>query len=207
MRGLVRATIQTLRHAVSRARLLRLGRVGRDVSVEGHVHFGFPRRIRVDSGCSIGRACALRANSEAAVGVWLGTDVSLKDGVVVNANQGRVEVQERSWLGPYCVVYGNAGVRIGRDTMIGAHTVITSVGHESHRLDEPMRTQPLVLGPVVIGDDVWIGAHCSILPGVTIGHGAIVGAGSVVTRDVAPYSIVTGVPARQTGSRSTREAA
>jgi len=205
--ALVRTAIRKLRRAASRARLLRLGQVGRDVTVDGQVHFGFPRRIRVDSGCSIGRGCALRANSDAPVGVWLAADVCLKDGVLLNANQGRVEVHERSWLGPYCVVYGNAGVRIGRDTMIGAHTVITSVGHESHRLDEPMRTQPLVLAPIVIEDDVWIGAHCSILPGVTIGHGAIVGAGSVVTRDVAPYSIVTGVPARQTGSRSAREAA
>lgn len=196
-----------LRRSASRVRLLRLGHVGREVSVDAHVHFGFPRRIRIDAGCSIGRGCALRANTEAPVGVSLGADVSLKDGVILNANQGRVEVEARGWLGPYCVVYGNAGVRIGRDTMIGAHTLITSVGHEWRRVDEPMRAQPLVLAPIVIEDDVWIGAHCSILPGVTIGRGAIVGAGSVVTHDVAPYSIVTGVPARPTGSRLAREAA
>ena len=56
----------------------------------------------------------------------------------------------------------------------------------------------------MIGDDVWIGAHCTITDGVTIGEGAVVGANSVVTRDVPAYAIVAGVPARVIGDRRKR---
>jgi galactoside O-acetyltransferase len=56
-------------------------------------------------------------------------------------------------------------------------------------------------GPIVVGDDVWIGANATVLRGITIGRGAVVGANSVVTRDVAPFSIVGGVPARVIGHR------
>ena len=64
----------------------------------------------------------------------------------------------------------------------------------------------LTKGPVVIGDDVWIGAGVRVLDGVRIGSGAIVGAGAVVTSDVAPNTIVAGVPARQISERRGREA-
>ena len=56
-------------------------------------------------------------------------------------------------------------------------------------------------GEIVIEDDVWIAANCTITPGTRIGHGAVVGAGAVVTRDVEPYAIVGGVPAHVIGSR------
>ncbi len=62
-----------------------------------------------------------------------------------------------------------------------------------------------VPGTVVIEEDVWIGANCVITPDVRIGRGAVVGAGAVVTRDVAPFAIVGGVPAREIGRRGQEE--
>ncbi len=64
---------------------------------------------------------------------------------------------------------------------------------------------PVSKGPVVIGNDVWLGWECLVLSGVTIGDGAVVGARAVVTRDVAPYSIVAGAPARRIGWRFEQE--
>lgn len=204
----MRTTLRCLRVALlGRARLWRVGTKGPGIEVEDGVHFASPRRIRLASGVTLGRGCTLRANTDSAAGISLAAGATLKDGVVLNANGGQVCVGARSWLGPFCVVYGNAGVSIGCDVMIAAHTVITSVGHEHSRLDLPMRAQPLELGPVRIEDDVWIGAHCTVLPGVTIGRGAIVGAGAVVTRDVPPFAIVSGIPARPVGSRLGRKAA
>ena len=63
---------------------------------------------------------------------------------------------------------------------------------------------PEVLAPVTVCDYAWVGSRAMILPGVTVGEGAVVAAGAVVTRDVAPYSVVAGVPARPVGTRSRK---
>ncbi len=87
-----------------------------------------------------------------------------------------------------------APVRIGDFCMIGPNTLITSVGHP---LSPAGRRQKLGKGePVTIGDDVWIGGNCTILPGVTIGSNVVVAAGAVVTKDVPDNCVVAGVPTR-----------
>jgi carbonic anhydrase/acetyltransferase-like protein (isoleucine patch superfamily) len=91
-------------------------------------------------------------------------------------------------------------IEIGRHCMIGPHCYITDHDH-GHELGRHISAQPLVSEPVKIHDDVWIGAGVIVLKGVTIGPNAIVGAGSVVTRDVASGDIMAGVPARVIGRR------
>jgi acetyltransferase-like isoleucine patch superfamily enzyme len=73
--------------------------------------------------------------------------------------------------------------------------------HTFARRDVPIRAQPTVEEPIVIEEDVWLGASAIVLGGVTVGRGCVVGAGSVVTRDLAPYSIARGVPAQVVGVR------
>jgi acetyltransferase-like isoleucine patch superfamily enzyme len=104
----------------------------------------------------------------------------------------QVHIGDDVALAAFLHIWGAGGVMIGNRVMIGSHTAITSVTH-----DYSLRTMrdSLIMKPVVIEDDVWIGAHCTILPGLRIGHGAVVGAGAVVTRDVPPEAIVAGVPA------------
>jgi acetyltransferase-like isoleucine patch superfamily enzyme len=91
-------------------------------------------------------------------------------------------------------------IAIGNGVRIGRKVFITDNGHGSfsrEQLDTPANLRPLVSkGPVIIEDNVWIGEMSCILPGVTIGRGAIVGANSVVTHDVPPYTMVAGSPAR-----------
>lgn len=87
-------------------------------------------------------------------------------------------------------------VTIGKYVMMGPNCLIYTANHEFKDCNKPMCFQKWQKPePVVIGNDVWIGARVIILPGVTIGDGAIIGAGSVVTKDVMPYSIVGGNPA------------
>ncbi|HEX8253459.1 MAG TPA: acyltransferase [Thermoanaerobaculia bacterium] len=91
-------------------------------------------------------------------------------------------------------------VTVGAHTLIAPNVFITDHAHNAAdglRLDE----QGSSSAPVVIGDDVWIGTRAVILRGVTIGNGAVVGAGAVVTKDVPPRAIVAGVPAREIGAR------
>lgn len=92
---------------------------------------------------------------------------------------------------------GNAPVTIGDNCLISQFVSIIDANHGIAR-NAFIRDQPhdLVSAGVRIGDDVWIGAHAVILPGVQIGTGAVVAAGAVVTRDVPEYAIVAGVPAK-----------
>lgn len=87
-------------------------------------------------------------------------------------------------------------VIVGDNVMFGPFVMLTTLNHGFNDLETPMNRQNPSTSPVIIEDDVWIGGHVSILPGVRIGGGSIVGAGSVVTKDVEPYTIVGGVPAK-----------
>lgn len=85
-------------------------------------------------------------------------------------------------------------VHIGNNVMVGPNTLITTVGHP---IDYRRRRNYLACAkPIIIEDDVWIGGSVTILPGITIGHGAVIAAGAVVTKDVPPCIVVGGVPAK-----------
>lgn len=106
-----------------------------------------------------------------------------------------VELGDRSGIGVRASIGGK--VIIGNDVMMGPDVLILIRNHEFSRTDIPMNRQGATPEKtVVIADDVWIGARAIILPGVHIGTGAIIGAGSVVTKDVPAYAVVGGNPSR-----------
>jgi acetyltransferase-like isoleucine patch superfamily enzyme len=113
---------------------------------------------------------------------------------------GRISVGSRVRINTGSVVVANSVVSIGDDTLIGEYVSIRDANHGIEP-GEPMRSQDQKVAKVTIGRDVWIGRGCCILPGVTVFDGAVVGANSVVTRDVAAGSIHAGAPARQIGMR------
>ena len=134
--------------------------------------------------------------------IIIGDGVTISDGVIIATYGGTVTIGSRAYMGPYCVLYGHGGLRIGSNTMIGAHTVIVPANHSFDRTDIPLNLQPIRKRGITIADDVWIGAGCCILDGVRIGKGAVIGAGAVVTKDIDDYSIAVGVPAVAVRSRS-----
>jgi acetyltransferase-like isoleucine patch superfamily enzyme len=94
------------------------------------------------------------------------------------------------------------GVTVGDRVMIAHGAQIISAGHRIPEAGEPMRFSGLDVAPIVIEDDAWIGGGAIVLPGVTVGRGAVVAAGAVVTKDVAPDAIVAGVPGVAIASRA-----
>lgn len=95
-------------------------------------------------------------------------------------------------VGENVIIRGGGGVCIGNDVLIAAGAAIISQGHPIR----PPRWGRNTSKPISIGNEVWIGTHATVLPGVTIGDGAVVAAGAVVSRDVPPFAVVAGVPAR-----------
>lgn len=118
-----------------------------------------------------------------------------------------IDIQKYTRFSHFCELGNNSGigegsrlygkVLIGDDVMMGPQCWIYTQNHEFRYLDRPMRQQgPQREEPVVIGNDVWIGSRVTILPGVHVGNGVIIGAGAVVSKDVPDYAIVGGNPAR-----------
>ena len=91
-----------------------------------------------------------------------------------------------------CTFFGRGGITIGNDVFIGPKVNLITINHDP----DPDNRSATYGRPIVIEDKVWIGINSTILPGVKIGYGAIIGAGSVVTKDVEPMTIVAGNPAR-----------
>ena len=116
------------------------------------------------------------------VKIQIGNNVSFNSNVMLNADIG-----------------GN--IRIGDNVLIGPNVVLRTANHAFSRRDIFIKQQGHTAGPIHIGDDVWIAANVVIVADVTIGNGAIVAAGAVVTKNVDDYSIVAGVPARKIGNR------
>ncbi len=123
-----------------------------------------------------------------------GINVNIEKGANFGSGKG-ISIGNNSGLGINCKVRGP--LRVGDDVMMGPDVMIFTSNHETSRIDTPMRLQGSAkIKPVTIGDDVWIGARVIILPGVTIGQGAILAANAVVTKDVPEYAVVGGNPAK-----------
>ena len=125
---------------------------------------------------------------------YCGKNVNIEQGA--NFYTGwEIEVGDYSSLGLNCMIPYD--LKVGKDVMMGPSVIIVGENHNFSDLELPMRLQGYTrFPPVRIEDDVWIGARAIILPGLTIGKGAIIGAGAVITKDVPPYAICVGNPAR-----------
>ena len=122
--------------------------------------------------------------------------------LIVWLNGDAIELGEKVGFNYGCYVNGYGGLVVGDGTNFGPYTMIHTA---NHRMDDPHRPVTEqgweVARPVEIGSNCWIGMGVCILPGVRIGDSCVVGAGSVVARDLAPYSIAVGTPARAIKSR------
>ncbi len=125
----------------------------------------------------------------------IGSDVELR-----TVDSGYISLGDDIRINRGCTITSYSKISIGNFSIIGEYSSIRDANHGMSK-DEPMRYQPHSFSPIKIGNDVWIGRGCCILPGVSIGDGAVIGANSVVTKDVPPYVIVAGVPATRIKER------
>ena len=107
-----------------------------------------------------------------------------------------LDIGPNTHLSHYVNIRPGKLMRIGRDVRIGQFVSIIGDNHVFDRTDIPIFMQGVQTTDVIIEDDVWIGAHAVVLPGVMIGRGSVIGAGAVVTKNIPPFSIAVGNPAR-----------
>ena len=151
------------------------------------------KRVRIGPSCRFDRPW----------GATFGERVQLEPGVWLKLveDTAQVELGNRVFVGRGGEFDICNYLSIGDDTLIAPGCFITDHAHR-FSAGSSIADQGVGVAPVMIGRDVWIGAHSIVLPGVTIGDGAIVGANSLVNCDVEPFAIVAGSPARSVGTRA-----
>ncbi|NOZ55532.1 MAG: acyltransferase, partial [Calditrichaeota bacterium] len=134
--------------------------------------------------------------------IRIGRNVFIGRDTVVATRDGTIEIGDHSDIGASCRIASSGKVVLGKHVLIAAYCYIGGATHRYDRLDLPIMEQGIVRkGGVVIEDDVWLGAGVIIPDGVRIGTGSVIGAGAVVTKDIPPYSVAVGVPARVVANR------
>jgi len=129
--------------------------------------------------------------------IILGNDIYIGHQAILKGYYNQLmEIQDGTWIGQQCFFHSAGGIFIGKNVGVGPAVKIITSYHSEEGISIPILHSKLNFGKVIIEDDADIGVGAVILPGVTIGKGAQVGAGAVVTRDVAPYNVVAGVPAK-----------
>lgn len=132
--------------------------------------------------------------------VRFGNNCEIEDGVLFKitqpfSDQNYIQLGDNVFIGADCQFNSSTQIILGNDCLIASNTTFVDTGHEN-ALGIPIRNQPCNFERIVLGNDVWVGTHCAILKGVTIGNGSIVGAGSVVNKSIPENQIWAGVPAR-----------
>ncbi len=132
----------------------------------------------------------------------IGAGTLISRGCVVSGKDGLLTIGPRVNIGAGCILYASTELRIGADTMLAAMCYVGGGRYTTRgRTDTPIASQPVPRIGVVIEDDCWLGAGVIVIDGVHIGRGSVIAAGAVVTADVAPYSVVAGVPGRLVATR------
>jgi len=168
-------------------------------AIESGVRLRFAHHIRLGPGAYLDQGVYIHACPQ---GVEIGAGTLVMHGAVLHVYNFRdlphagIKIGRDSLIGEYTVIRGQGGVILGDRVYTSPLSQIIAVNHV---FDDPTRSfveQGITAEGIVIEDDVWIGSGAIITDGVRVGQGAVIAAGAVVTQDVAPHTVVGGVPAR-----------
>ncbi len=150
---------------------------------------------RVGKGVKIYEGVKLASKKGCPINI--GDNVSIEKGVIISTSEkGKINIGRNVYIGEYSVLTSNEGIEIEDNVLISPHNDIVDFNHIYKDPNRLVNQQGIIAKKITIQEDAWIGSGCKILMGVTIGKGAVVGAGSIVTRDVPPYHLVVGNPAK-----------
>ena len=207
-------------------------KLGNSVRIQSGVEFVQPRNIKIGNNVTINRGVYLSSagTNKTQVGnnsvsledrvslgfdvlintfgnnsqIYLRKQVILDRGVDIRAlDGGYIEIDECTYIGPYTCMAGPGAIAIGKNCLIGSHSGIYANNHNFADPHHNIAKQGITCKGITLEDDCWLGTGVKVLDGVTIGKGSVIGAGAVVTKDIPPYSVAVGVPARVVSRRDS----
>lgn len=182
-----------------------IGSVGRNVVFGQGITVRHGHKISIGDNVIVDDNAVLDAKGNGNAGIHVGADTIVSRGVVLSCKNGDINIGTHCTVGINTLVHAMAGsnVIIGDDVLIGAFCYFIGSGpYGTESLELPFKEQGVIpQGGVKVADNVWFGSHVQVLDGVSVGTGAIVGASSVVNKEVADYDVVAGVPMKKIKSR------
>ena len=173
---------------------------GRNISLFHPRRMVLGQRVAIDDDCRLDAEHCLEGEFS------LADDVIISRGSLLSAMHGCLRLGPRVNVGANCTLYSAGGIEIGADTMLAANCYLGGGSYAVRgSLERPLSSQLQPGRGLVIEEDCWLGAGVVVIDGVKIGKGSIIAAGAVVIRDVEPFSVMAGVPARRVGFRGSVE--
>lgn len=183
-------------------------RLGNSVYIQHGVEFLGTSCIEIGDGAHIFNDVRIDGRGDQNNKIFIGNQVALERGVEIGSlDNTRIQIDEGTFIAPYVCIAGPGDIKIGKHCMIAAHSGLYGNEHNFADLTQPIREQGVTRKGIVIEDNCWLGHGVTVLDGVTIGQGSIIGAGAVVTKDIPPFSVAVGVPAKVIRDRQNKELA
>jgi acetyltransferase-like isoleucine patch superfamily enzyme len=181
-------------------------RLGHPVYIQHGVEFISTCNIEIGNGVYIFKGVRLDAKGHPNNKLHLADGVVLERYVEIGCLENTyIDIDVETFIAPNVCIAGPGNIKIGKRCMIAAHSGIYANNHNFTDPILPIKYQGVTRKGIVIEDDCWIGHGVTVLDGVTIGKGSVIGAGAVVTKDIPPFSVAVGTPARVIRSRIAQD--
>ena len=163
--------------------------------------------IDKDAKLTIGNDVEFKRNVEIRVHkqstIHIGNSIRVDRGVrLLSNNNAIISIEDGVRIGLYTVFNGGDSITVGKKSLISGFVYLQTSMHGHATKDLTVQDQGYLHSPVILEEDTWLGTHVVIMPGITIGKGAVVGSNAVVTKNVENYNIVAGIPAKTLKLRS-----
>ncbi len=178
-------------------------KIGRNVVFGRNMTIRHPKKIEIGDNVVFDDNTVIDAKGKDNKGIKIGNNVVIGRASTISCKGGDIEIGNYSNIGPGNIIISESSIKIGRYVFTAGQLYMIAGGnHSFDRKDIPIWRQPSVSkGGIIIEDDIWIGASSTILDGVKIGKGAIIGAATLVHRRIKPFTVNLGVPAQMVKKR------
>jgi acetyltransferase-like isoleucine patch superfamily enzyme len=175
--------------------------VGKGVSFGKSITVRHPHKISIGDNVAIDDYCVLDAKGLDNNGITLEDNIFIGRNSILSCKNGDIVLEKNVVVGFNSEIFSGSRVVIGENTLIAAYVYIIGGGHDYSRVDIPVSEQEKPSYGIKVEKNCWIGAGTMVFDGVTVGEDTIIGAGAVVSKDIPPFSIAAGMPARVVKSR------
>ncbi|MDD5433089.1 MAG: acyltransferase [Candidatus Pacebacteria bacterium] len=196
----MKSIIKIIKRSLSFFRRLKFF-ANRKIKIGKNIYIGPRVKLKAIDGGSIiiGDNCEINECTKIFSGggkIIIEENCMINDYVQIGAMEADITIHSNSSINSFCFISSRGSLTIGSNVAIGPQVVIITDNHKFSDKNIPIKHQGDIKGKIIIGDDVWVGAGCKILSGVKIGNGVVVGAGAVVTKNLEPFKVYAGVPAK-----------